>query len=137
MQDKVKKVSKKTAKKDKKTVAEPEINNPDNLHKAVLEISLDRKSEIEENPELSKAICALANQASDSFMDFVKPLIQTGDETVIKKDTLLVLQLMYLKLSSELMEKGKNIELSSEIKTSGYTGVKPIDTKDNNVPIYL
>lgn len=124
-------------KKPKKKDVRMDIKTPEELYKAVSEISLNRKSEIEEDQELSNAICGLAHVAGENFMMLVKETIKTGDSKVVKKDMLLVLQLMYLKLSADLMGKSGSIELSSEIPLSGYGKVTPLDTSVNTVPLYF
>lgn len=129
-----KKQSEKNAKKSKAT---PKLNTPDDIYKKVSDITLNRKAEIEESPELTQAICELANLAQNNFLSLVKDTIKTGDAVTIKKDTLLVLQLMYLKLSSDIVSDGKPIELTSTIPTSGLGNTDPIDITKNTVQMYL
>jgi hypothetical protein len=134
MVNKLTKATKSTTnlKKTKKKDVGIEIKTPEDVYKAVSEITLNRKTEIEEDSELSNAICGLAHVAGENFMMLVKETIKTGDE----KDMLLVLQLMYLKLSAEMIGKG-NVELSSQIPISGYGKVRPLDTSVNTVPLYI
>ena len=47
---------------------------------------------------------------------------------------LLVLQLTYLKLSSEMIGTNSKVELTSDIPTSGYTGAKAIAS--DQAPMY-
>jgi hypothetical protein len=141
MCDTVNNMAKKTEKKKntkvQKKVSSDSGTSPEGLYKRAQEISLARKTEIEENTELTEGLCKLADFASGIFLSTIEPAIQSEDAVAKKKDLLLVLQLTYLRLCSEILEEGKKIDLSSDIPSSGYQGVEPINTEKDNVPIYI
>jgi len=123
----------KNNKKTKKT-EEPMNHTVDSLTKAVKEITTSRKRELEDDPEVSKAICDLADYIGDLFLELLDKSIQSDNETNKKKNMLLVLQLAYLKLSSQMIGINNKVELTSDIPTSGYSGIKPISNKQT--PMY-
>jgi|WetSurSiteA1Bulk_404760.scaffolds.fasta_scaffold49433_3 hypothetical protein len=123
--------------KNKKNVSTvKKMHTVDSLTKVVRDMSTNRKHEIEDNPDLTTMICSLADYGGDMLMNLLDEAILTDDADVKKKDKLLVLQLLYLKLCSQILGQD-NIDLNSSIPISGYTGAKPIDTSKENVPIYL
>lgn len=121
--------------KNKKTKKQSEIHTVDSLTKTVKEVSTMRKIELAEDPEVSKAICDLADYAGDLFFKLLDEAIQNESDEDKKKNMLLVLQLTYLKMGSKLLGKKGKIELTSEIPTSGYNGCNPIGEK-TEMPIY-
>jgi hypothetical protein len=125
----------------KKPKQKPEKSNKkshtiDSLSKAVRDISTTRKIEIEDDQELSTAICELADYAGELFTKLLNDAIQNDNAAERKKNKLLVLQLMFMKMSSELLDQEGKIELTSEIPISGLVGCGPICTKKDNVPLY-
>lgn len=108
----------------------------DSLSKAVREISATRKKEVEDDTELSQALCGLADYAGTLFMSLLTETIKTPVNEDKKKDMLLVLHLMYLKLSAEILEEESVLSEDSAIPLSGYIGTKPINLK-HSIPIYF
>ena len=123
-------------KKNKKTkkTGEPMKHTVDSLTKAVKEITTNRKMELEDDPEVSKAICDLADYVGELFLELLDKSIQSDSEANKRKNMLLVLQLTYLKLSSEMIGTNSKVELTSDIPTSGYTGAKAIAS--DQAPMY-
>ena len=112
------------------------VHTIDSLSKAVRDISTTRKIEIEDDQEMSKAICELADYAGDMFTKLLNEAIQNESATERKKNKLLVLQLLFLKMSTELLGQDGKVELTSDIPISGLVGCGPICTKKDNVPLY-
>jgi hypothetical protein len=107
----------------------------DSLSKAARDISTSRKMEVEEDPELSKALCNLADYAGELFLTLLKDTIKTPSDDDKKKDMLLVLHLTYLKLCAEILEEDSIT--GCDIPISGCRDMGPISTKKDSVPIYL
>jgi hypothetical protein len=107
----------------------------DSITKTVREISTMRKIELADDPDVSKAICDLADYAGELFYKLLDEAIQNESDVDKKKNMLLVLQLTYLKMSSQLLGNAGKIDLASEIPTSGFMGCKPIDMKEE-MPMY-
>lgn len=123
--------NKKKQKKTNKT-----IHNVDTLSKAVKDISASRKCEIEEDPELTQALCGLADYVGNMFLKMLNDTLKNEDAEDKKKDMLLVLQLTYLKMCSDILGAEGNIEIGGNIPITGYERPKPIDNKKDNVPLY-
>jgi hypothetical protein len=124
-------VKKKTDKTKKTT-----HHNVDSLSRAVRDISTSRKMELEEEPEVSLALCGLADYASNLFLQLLKDTIKTPVDEDKKKDMLLVLHLTYLKLSAEILEE-ETLDTNCDIPISGCRGTAPISNKKDSVPIYI
>lgn len=108
----------------------------DSLSRTVRDISASRKKEVENDAELAKALCGLADYAGSLMMGLMTEAIKSPVDEDRKKDMLLVLHLTYLKLCAEILDTAE-LDLGCQIPISGYTGAKPIDTKKENVPIYI
>ena len=113
----------------------PATDTHDSIYKAVKDISIARSVEIEiEDPERSQAICDLADLAGSTFLQIVEPSIG-GSAKEKTKDVLLILQLMYSRISSEMLQ-GIPLDMTSEIPISGKGSVEPLCTKENTVQMY-
>jgi hypothetical protein len=108
----------------------------DSLSKAVRDISAIRKKEVENDPELSQSLCKLADYAGSLFKTLLTETIKTPIDADKKKDMLLVLHLTYLKLCAEILDEDV-LGSISDIPISGYKGTSPINTKKENVPLYV
>lgn len=125
--------AKKTKKKTNKN--SDVVHTVDSLTNAVRDISNTRKIELQDDPEVAKAICDLADYLGEQFFKILDEAVQNESDADKKKNMVLVLQLAYLKMSSQLLDMEGKIDLTSEIPTSGYIGCNPINMKDNP-PIY-
>jgi len=108
----------------------------DSLSKVVRDISAIRKKEVENDAALSNALCGLADYAGTMFMALLNETIKTPSDMDKKKDMLLVLHLMYLKMSSEILEEEVS-DADCNVPPSAEINVSPINTKKGNVPLYL
>jgi hypothetical protein len=125
-------------KKKNRTNASPkQVHTMDTLAKTVRDISVSRKQELVENQELATLLCGLADYGGDLMRSILEESIMTEDMDIKKKDMLLVIQLMYMKLCSEILEHDGELKSGDTIPTSGYGSIEPIDNKKESVPIYL
>jgi hypothetical protein len=107
----------------------------DHVCRLVKDMSVNRKKEIEHDTVLSKAICDLAEITGESFMNIVDTAIMTDDIDAKRKDALLVLQLMYVRISNELLKDDETYNVMKMCKGPVKKG--PIDVSRDNVPIYI
>jgi hypothetical protein len=121
----------KKASKDKKV-----RHTVDSLSRTVRDISASRKKEVENDAEVSQALCGLADYAGALMMGLMNETLKNPNDESRKKDMLLVLHLTYLKLSAEILGE-HDIDNGCDIPVSGIRDTKPIDTKKENVPIYI
>lgn len=110
------------------------VTSTEQVYRLVKDMSVNRKKEIEHNTELSQAICDLADITGDSFLKIVDTAITSNDIDVKRKDALLVLHLMYLRICNDLLKDDEEYNIMKMYKPVNRKG--PIDTSEDNVPIY-
>jgi hypothetical protein len=141
MKDKITMTTKPKNKQSKQKKAtkdnSPRVFTSEEMFTKVRDISIARKMEILDNPELKEAICEFVDKLGEDILAIMEPAIQSGSPTDIQKDKLLILHLLHLRLCGEVLEMGHKIDSESDIPTSGILGVCPINTKDNTVQMYL
>lgn len=107
----------------------------DSLTKKIRDISANKKVELENDPDATKAVCDLADRTGDMFYSIMQQSMQGLDEMEKKKVMLLTLHLAYLKVSSDIIGSDDEFDLISGVPTSAELNFEPIDNK--TTPMYL